>query len=535
MALPLQQSQKIPVNIVGGTNFGRYPKINEEQTWNMIVSDGFLINYSGYKKSKEIVETGQGRSIFTSSRSNKMIFVVNNLVFLIDNNLNAEKIGNLNTFVGDVFIDENNAQQIAISDLLNIWIYDYSVTPTHPLPTFTKAPLEDDFLPGPVTFHDGYFITPMQGKPLWRLSAPNNGMSWPFASNTVGGFQTKPDNVVAIVRIPSKGNLIFVMGRTVTEAWVDVGSSLFPYQRSSQYNIDYGCINPATIAQSNEFIVWLGINEKSGIAILVSNGGPPKQLSNEGWNFRFSQLKHPEQSYGFLFLQDGHLIYQLTFYNEEDDFSLIYDFTTSTFFNVSDENLNAHIATDIAFFNSKYYFASAINGHLYELNTTYYDLDGKNMPMIRITPNFRMPNQAYFVPNNLTFVIEQGTNLNNVVPIPAVTQSTNYVTANEGEDYVTANDSFVVANNYNSNDNLNNMMDFEVNHLPTTPRVDLSISKDGGETFGSATSKWMRPIGYRRNKMNYWKLGISNEITFQLRFHGNQRFIVGNGEMEIYQ
>lgn len=535
MALPNPKSQKVPVKIVGSTNFGRYPKINEEQTWNMIVSDGFLINYAGYKKKKDIVPKGVGRSIFTSSRSNQMVFVVNNAVYLIDNNLNSLKIGNINTFSGDVFIDENNAQQIAISDLLDIWIYDYSITDTHPAPTFTKAVLEEGFVPGPVIFHDGYFITPMAGKPLWRLSAPNNGLSWPYASNTVGGFQTKPDNVVAVVRIPSKGNLVFVMGRTVTEAWVDVGSSLFPYQRSSQYNIDYGCLNPATIAQSNEFIVWLGINEKSGPVILVSNGGPPKQLSNEGWNFRFSQLSYPEQSYAFLFQQDGHLIYQLTFSHPDDNFSLVYDFTTNMFFNVSNSKLDAHIATDVAFFNNSYYFASAIDGNLYELNTTYYDLDGLDMPMIRITPNFRMTSQDYFVPNNLTFVIEQGTNLNNVVPIPPVQESTNYVITSDNKFVITSDNKFVVANNYDSNDNLNNMLDFEVNHLPTTPRVDLSVSKDGGETFGSNVTKWMRPIGYRRNKMNFWKLGIANELTFQLRFQGKQRFIVGDGEMEIYQ
>jgi hypothetical protein len=244
-------------------------------------------------------------------------------------------------------------------------------------------------------------------------------------------------------------------------------------------------LNPATIAFGDNFIVWLGQNEKSGPVIMYSTGGDVQRISNDGIDFKLANLVHPEISYGFLFKQDGHLFYQITFPSTEDNFSLTYDFNTKAFLNVSDENQNAHIAKRVAFFNNTYYFVSFIDGNLYEMDTLFtdYDYGGGNIfeiPRIRITETTRIPNNTPTVFNNTTFAVEQGNS--------------------------------------------------------TTPaRVDLSLSRDGGQSFGNIVSYPMNTLGNTQGMVRFWRLGLGIELTQQFRFHGFGRFVVGAGVIGVQQ
>ena len=46
-----------------------------------------------------------------------------------------------------------------------------------------------------------------------------------------------------------------------------------------------GCINPATIAALDEYVVWLAQNEKSGPIIMYSTGGMPKKITTDGIDY----------------------------------------------------------------------------------------------------------------------------------------------------------------------------------------------------------------------------------------------------------
>src|ERR1700757_1173944 len=206
------KEKSIELDIVGSTTFGRYSKISIEQTFNMIISDNWMVPYAGHLKVANISSSGNGRGIYSSGRYNHMIAVVDNKVISVSNNLSVHKVGTLETSVGNVFIDENNAGQIAICDQSNIYIFN------HLTGAFSKV--ETDFIPGYIAFQDGYFISASSGTSEWRLSDPNNGFIWPAGASNTGLIQTKPDEVQATVRFPGKGNLLLVFGRTVTEMWI---------------------------------------------------------------------------------------------------------------------------------------------------------------------------------------------------------------------------------------------------------------------------------------------------------------------------
>lgn len=464
---------EIPIDIVGSNTYGHYPKISLSSTYNMYISDDWLISFPGYAATAALaVEDFEGRALFNSSRCNCLIAVVSNNVYSIDKYLHANLIGTIDTTSGDVFIDENNKSQIAICDQRNIYIYDYANS------TFTKAPIS--FIPNHIVFQDGYFISAHANQPIWELSALGNGMSWPGGPAQIGGFQSKADNVVACIRIPGKDHQLLVIGNIVTMHWTDVGYQLFPYKPSTGINIDYGCVSIDTISCGDSFVIWVGKNEKSGPIILLSDGTSFKQVSTDGINYQLSRLSHPEESYGFLYKQDGHLFYQVTFYNDADNITLLYDFSADKFYYLTDDKMNYHIAKKLEYFNDGYYFLSFNDGLLYSMGHDYTTFNGLAIPRKRILSPIRMPDNSGFIANNFTFTIEQGIG-------------------------------------------------------SSIQRVDLSVSRDGQEVFGNIVSKTLNSLGDRKNIFEWWGLGYANELTLQLDFCGLDRFVMSGGVMSIYQ
>ena len=166
-----EEVQDVPLKVVGGTHYGRYPKISQEQTYNMIVSDGALVNYAGYMNIASLNPNGTGRGLYSSNRANIMIAVVGNAVYKIDNALAYNFLFSIATTDGEVYIAENNGNQIAITDGVNIYVYNYA---TGLVTVVTGASLTAAFMfnvsPGFISFQNGRFILACLNTSNWILS-----------------------------------------------------------------------------------------------------------------------------------------------------------------------------------------------------------------------------------------------------------------------------------------------------------------------------------------------------------------------------
>jgi hypothetical protein len=549
--------KSVPLNIVGSSVFGRYPKISTEKTYNMFISDSFLINYAGYQIAIPQSQLGsEGRGAHTSTKLGRIVTVVDDKVYLIniffdqDNEMTLDssvvQIGTLLTNTGVVYIAENNKPQVLISDNTALYLYDPTLTPT-----FQQVP-GLNFIPGFIDFHDTYFLCAASqdqtyappANNTWRLSDNNNGLSWPSVAQNVGLLQTKPDNTQAVVRFPSKGNMIAVMGQIVTEFWFDTGAQLFPYQRNNQMSIDYGCLSPATIAYNDEIVVWLAQNEKSGPIIMYSMGGEPEKITTDGIDYLFSQFKNPADSRAFLFRQDGHLIYHINFYT--DNVSLFYDFNTKRFFHASDENLNFFIGHSTVFFNNQYYFVSKNNGNLYAFDTIFTTYSGAEIPRIRTCKNIRFPNQQYVIANDIGFTIETGETdyqEQDTGPLFLITEDDKFIITEgnvifilmENGNFFEAENGDLVLSEQSDPTAFNFLISEQDGIIYTTPRVDLSVSYDGGASFSSDMPYVLNPIGLRKNRLMWWQGGAVNDLVCQFKFWGLGRFVATDGEVNIRQ
>jgi hypothetical protein len=475
----------VPINVVGGTGFARYKKQSIESSFNMVMSDGGLLPSYGYKLRLDIVPGLKegARQVYSSIKFDHLIVVIQEGVYVVDNNLAFSFVGSLETTEGAVFISENNANQIAIADGFYIYIYNIETG------EFKKHVIAD-FSPVYVTFQDTYFIACDGNTNQWRLSDFNNGLSWPFDAQHIGKFETDAEVLSAVITV---GRQLLVFGKNATEIWGDVvGNNLFPYQRDNSISIGYGCLNNKTLSKSTisinqeeaDIVAWLGSNKNSAPVILISTGGRPTQIDQDGINFKLSSLEKPEDSDAFFFKIDGHLYYQINF--RSDNVSYLYDFNEQKFSTVSNVLLGAHIAKNAVFFFNKHYFISNVSSGLYEMSTeltTYSDsIDpkdiGNEIPRSRTLPPISLPNGEFFSASQLSLVMEQG---------------------NSSEPQI----------------------------------IDVATSADGGQTFGHFTRVVGNKLGNRKNRFLITTLGRFNDLVIQIRFYSKFRFVILSGTIDM--
>lgn len=526
------QGTQIPVKIVGSSVFGRHPIISDERTWNLFISDNWLINFSGYDQAVNILGIGrEGRGLFHSTRGNFMIAVIAANVYRINPNLGWSFLFSIGTSTGEVFMDENLSSQIAIVDGSTIaYIYNYSPTINSvQVANFTGTPQE--FTPNYVTYQNTYFI-------FGNGNTDSSGSQWyVYKSGYLPGspstaydiewvqtltLQTKPDFAKACIRIPSHGNNLLVLGSTVAEIWTNV-SGLQIYQRQSSINIDYGVASVSTIAASDDMIVWLGINEKSSPAIMVMMGGKADRLSTDGIDYLLSRVQHPDRSTAMFYRQDGHVFYILTFYDAEDNFSIMYDFTTQKFFDITDWDFSYHPARQMAYFNNDIYFVSLKEGSIMRISSdiTSISTDSDNeyeIPRIRKCDTFRLPGSERFIANQFSFTVENGVEQN----VDFEFECDGYILGESSGDIMYSEDDLPLLVEQGS-------------CQIYRPRIDVTLSKNGGHTYGNANIYYMHATGNYKNQPRFNKLGEANQFTIQMRFWGFGAVVIADGVLEIYK
>ncbi len=529
------EPQEIPLKIVGGCEFSRYNKINFSQTWNMIVSDNWLVDYAGFANvfSSPLVANGVGRGIYSSVNGNIMIVVIGDGVYSINPALEATWVGAIQTSIGDVYISENNQFQIAITDNKFYYVYNYH------LGTFkqgSQTPNSSQFympanLPGYVSFQLGRINVADTSNQNWYLSGSEDAEQWSLtATNKAyqGSLSLKPDHIQAVVPFPGAGNNLVLFGHTVMELWQHTADALFPYQRASSFNVDYGCLNPSSIAALDSKIVWLSANEQGGATVMYVDGAAQreKSISTDGIDFLLSNIDDPTNCTGFLMRQDGHLLYQFTF--PSNNISLVYDFNTELFSYVSDENQNYHPARNVVFFQNEYYFVSLKDGNVYAFGTQFTSLQYSStniqqMYRTRICPPIRQSTQRMFICKSAGFMVENGEPNSQ----QQVSQSS-FLTTQNGNKIVTQNSTSI-----------------DIIYIVTQPNtvtltgdyteaIDISASRDGAAEFGNSWRQYMNPTGKRQSRMIFQRLGQANDLTLKFKFIGFGRFVVCDGIAECY-
>lgn len=571
-------SKQVKVNVVGSSNFGLYNKISAERTYNMFITtagtpnaddyEAWLVNFPGYARVLNLLEypdpypsdppllpsqvpVGSGRGIFNCIRGDFMLVVVGMYVYRISTNLSVTTIGTLATSSGEVFIADNLNSQICIVDGVNAYIYNYNTFPNLTIQT-DGALGTGALIPNYVEYHNSFFL-------FGNGNTTQNGAFWyaySFASNVPGAaditqtsqlaLQTKADFAIAVKRIPGQGNNVIVFGTTVSEIQTQTGG-LLNYQRNPSRNINYGCQSISTIAESGNTLAWLAINENDAPVIMVYDDNGMREISTDGINFILDTLVAPQSSTAMLYRQNGHLFYQLTFFDIRDNVTFLYDFNTDMFFHVTDQYMNYHPARNIIYFGNQSYFVSLNNAALYSIGQNFTTINENlyppsqstpdnlgliyDIPRERITSSIREADSSRFIANSFVLTLEQGMDINyseaqalqgyHIITEPAFAPPLTDM-VNEPDTYyiVASNVPGITDPNFNPN-------------IPYTPHIDLCISKDGGNTWSNSVRRDMHYLAHRQNILHWEGMGAANDLCFKLRFWGTARFVINNALVDL--
>lgn len=213
-----------------------------------------------------------------------------------------------------------NATQLLIVDGSGGYIVDLTDTTGNP----TGQRITDDGFPAGVTcadYLDGYFIVAGDGTDRFWISALNDGLNW----NTLdrGQASSEPDPIVAM-RVFNRN--VWLLGSRTTEVFQNTGNASFPLERLNNVVLSIGARAPLSAQVVDDSLIWLGQDNKGGLAVYRVQGYVPARISTNAIERVFADYRDPHKAVAWSFSSGGHHFYVLTF--PAADASWAYDTST---------------------------------------------------------------------------------------------------------------------------------------------------------------------------------------------------------------
>tara|TARA_R110002110_G_scaffold79230_2_gene207293 strand:+ start:462 stop:1580 length:1119 start_codon:yes stop_codon:yes gene_type:complete len=353
---------------------------------------------------------------------------------------------------------KNNAGVIAIQDGTNGYFYTISSTT---FATVTDADHIDTAVT--VAYHDSFFFYPSPDSGKFFIStADATSVSNMMSALDFATAEKSPDN---LLRVFDNSTEVLMLGEESIELWTNTGAADFPYERVVGGVMELGLEALYSVARFAE----------SSVCMLAANReqGQVKVIKIEG--FRYVTISTPElesiingyttsNATALSYVHEGHPFYQINF--PTDNKSWLYDGLTSIWSEVSYGSAGARHRGEISInFLGKSYVSDYENGKIYQQIAGL--MTDNDVPFAREVQSRHIFDEKYVQLARLWVDMENGTG----------------TATGQGSD----------------------------------PQLMLTISKDGGHSFGSERTASMGKIGEYKERCVYRRLGRSYTWTFRLR------------------
>lgn len=317
-----------------------------------------------------------------------------------------------------------------------------------------------------------------------------------------GSITTHPGTIVACRTLHRR---LFLFSQFFTEVWENAGiGTNLPFRRNNSLLMEYGTPALGSIAVGFDKMFFLAQDRDGLGSVMEVIGTQSVPISNRALDFQLAQyaeLGHVADCRAFLIKENGLIFYRMNFTLANHTF--IYNVTISKPHPDIDQALllwheeevlngNRHPAQTHAYFNGKNYVGHYSSAILYEVSNDVYTNDGELIRRMRITKAFVPPGYQRIRIDRLQVDLLQG-------------QLSNLQQTFEEIDLLTEN-SFIIETESGINIILEQEMAL---NNPQTLFVFMSISKDGGQTYGYSVSAPMGNVGQRTFRTLWRKLGTT--------------------------
>lgn len=335
-----------------------------------------------------------------------------------------------------------------------------------------------------------------------------------------GAINSHPGNIVACRTLHRR---VFLFSNNYTEVWENAGiGTNLPLRRNNALLMEYGTPAIGSIVTGFDKMMFLS-QDKDGLgAVMEVIGTESIPVSNRALDFQLAQYASGQQiadARGIFVKENGIIFYRLNF--TAANHTYVYNITLSD--PTTEEgklwheeqvlNGNRHPAQTHGYFNGVNYYGDYASPILYQVDSSFVTNNGETIPRIRI-------GRAYVpAPYNRTrcdrFMLDVIQGLANISNLPTILD----LLAENGNIIDTENGLDILLEQGNS------VAIYDVSQ----PIIYLSVSKDGGVTFGYRQSATMGAVGDRRHRTVWRKLGViprGQAFVPKIEFYTNVSFII---------
>lgn len=485
-----------PIPLFGIGNVGRSVNVNAQQRTNLYVevqqeSEKSRLALFPTPGLVSFVNFGAApcRGIY---RVRDYLYLVNrNTLWRVANDGTTLSLGTLVTSTGRVDFSDNGTQIIVV-DGPNGYIYNIDTA------VFTQ--ISSPGFPGAtsVTFLNGYFVVTRPDSGEFYASAIYDGLTW--SALEFATAESNPDN---LVRVIADNGQLCLFGPETTEFWGDSGALDFPFARVGASAIEWGLAARWSLCKFMDSLIFLRKNRLGAVQVCTLSGYVATPVSTPEMDYVFSQYSAVENATGFSYMVSGHPFYQINFPSANE--SWLYDGLTKAWSKVESSGGRHRAEMQINFLDQSL-VTDYETGKVYRFDENALTDDGAQIARELITRHQSMGSFTSF--DEVWLEMEPGVG---VTPAfgPPLDDSPLFI-------------DFDLQNFIDFDGEL--LADFVGINRPAempvpevNPRMMMSVSKDGGKTYGKEL--WV-PIGqqgeYRRRAV-WRRLGRSRDFVFRFR------------------
>jgi hypothetical protein len=386
-----------------------------------------------------------------------IIAVAGNQCFSINSSGIATVIGTLNTSAGLVSMTDNG-KGVLIVDGTNGYFWSGTV--------FT-SPIGDSFWNGAttVTYNDTYFLVDVPSVNGQYAKSPGNytpGTAW--SGLDIGNAQSNPD---ALIAVDSDHGFIILWGGASIEWHQDAGVAGFPYLPITSATQQVGLAAKYSRAKVDNTIAFLGTNLQGGYSVYKFLGFQPQKISTPDIDAYFDDFTTVADAVAMSYMWDGHPFYLLTFPSASRSF--LYDSTTGFWSEQqSGTGLFGRYNSNLSItYRGNVYVSDTTNGNIYLLSDEAMTDNGS--PIMRLIQTRHINDSGNFLSIDEIFIdFETGVGIQ----------------VGQG----------------------------------SVPQIMVSVSKDGGRTFGNERLMGIGMVGqYLGPRATLRRCGGSRDFVFRFR------------------
>ena len=318
----------------------------------------------GLKLWSTLPGTGPVRCLFRAS--NGALYAVQGSTLYRYTGIGWKQLATLNTAFGPVSAADNSLYAVFVDGSLN--------APTCKLDDDTVSAMSGDGWYGAdfVAYIDTYLVFNKPGSQQFYITGQ---IDLSLDALDFASAESFPDNVVSLLVDHRE---IWLFGEKTTEVFGNSGAADFPFERINGSIIQYGCSAKHSPAQFDNSVLWLGNGHEGDGIVWRAQGYNPVRISTHALENEFRSYATVEDAQGFVYQQNGHTFYVLTFPTAGKTW--VYDIATQMWheraYRASTGNLTRHRANCHVFYGRDHLVGDYQNGNIYAFDIDTYTDNG---------------------------------------------------------------------------------------------------------------------------------------------------------------